>query len=50
MCNIADEARVEEFQKMWKSPNGHSKYLGGVVFKAPIICNNVPRLVPGWTY
>ena len=47
-----DEARVEEFglQKMWRSPNGTIRnILGGVVFRAPIICRNVPRLVPGWT-
>jgi len=47
-----DEARVQEFnlKKMWKSPNGTIRnILGGVVFRAPIICNNVPRLVPGWT-
>jgi isocitrate dehydrogenase len=47
-----DEGRVEEFglKKMWKSPNGTIRnILGGVVFRAPIICNNVPRLVPGWT-
>ncbi len=47
-----DEARVEEFglKKMWKSPNGTIRnILGGVVFRQPIICNNVPRLVPGWT-
>ena len=47
-----DEARVEEFglKKMWKSPNGTIRnILGGVVFRAPIICSNVPRLVPGWT-
>ena len=47
-----DEARVEEFglKKMWRSPNGTIRnILGGVVFRAPIICNNVPRLVPGWT-
>ena len=47
-----DEARVEEFglKKMWKSPNGTIRnILGGVVFRAPIICKNVPRLVPGWT-
>ena len=47
-----DEARVEEFnlKKMWKSPNGTIRNIfGGVVFRAPIICNNVPRLVPGWT-
>ena len=47
-----DEARVEEFnlKQMWKSPNGTIRnILGGVVFRAPIICKNVPRLVPGWT-
>ncbi len=47
-----DEARVEEFglKKMWKSPNGTIRnILGGVVFRQPIICSNVPRLVPGWT-
>lgn len=47
-----DEARVEEFglKKMWPSPNGTIRnILGGVVFRAPIICKNVPRLVPGWT-
>lgn len=47
-----DEARVEEFglKEMWKSPNGTIRnILGGVVFRQPIICNNVPRLVPGWT-
>lgn len=47
-----DEARVEEFglKKMWRSPNGTIRnILGGVVFRAPIICENVPRLVPGWT-
>ena len=47
-----DEQRVEEFglKKMWKSPNGTIRnILGGVVFRAPIICKNVPRLVPGWT-
>ncbi|MBL3571167.1 isocitrate dehydrogenase [Rhodovulum sulfidophilum] len=47
-----DEARVEEFglKQMWKSPNGTIRnILGGVVFRAPIICQNVPRLVPGWT-
>jgi len=47
-----DEGRVEEFglKKMWKSPNGTIRnILGGVVFRAPIICKNVPRLVPGWT-
>src|ERR1051326_4594980 len=47
-----DEARVEEFglKQMWKSPNGTIRnILGGVVFREPIICSNVPRLVPGWT-
>ena len=47
-----DEARVQEFglKKMWKSPNGTIRnILGGVVFREPIICRNVPRLVPGWT-
>jgi len=47
-----DEARVEEFglKKMWRSPNGTIRnILGGVVFRKPIICQNVPRLVPGWT-
>ncbi len=47
-----DEARVEEFglKKMWRSPNGTIRnILGGVVFREPIICQNVPRLVPGWT-
>lgn len=47
-----DEARVEEFglKKMWKSPNGTIRnILGGVVFREPIICKNVPRLIPGWT-
>jgi isocitrate dehydrogenase len=47
-----DEARVEEFglKSMWKSPNGTIRnILGGVVFREPIICQNVPRLVPGWT-
>ena len=46
-----DEERVEEFnlKKMWRSPNGTIRnILGGVVFRAPIICKNVPRLVPGW--
>lgn len=48
----ADEARVEEFnlKKMWASPNGTIRnILGGVIFREPIICRNVPRLVPGWT-
>jgi len=47
-----DEARVKEFslKKMWKSPNGTIRnVLGGVIFREPIICQNVPRLVPGWT-
>jgi isocitrate dehydrogenase len=47
-----DEARVREFnlKKMWKSPNGTIRnILGGTVFRQPIICKNVPRLVPGWT-
>ncbi len=47
-----DEERVEEFglKKMWRSPNGTIRnILGGTVFREPIICNNVPRLVPGWT-
>ena len=47
-----DEDRVEEFglKEMWRSPNGTIRnILGGVVFRAPIICTNVPRLVPGWT-
>ena len=46
-----DEDRVEEFnlKKMWRSPNGTIRnYLGGTVFRAPIICENVPRLVPAW--
>ncbi len=47
-----DEARVEEFglKQMWRSPNGTIRnILGGTVFRQPIICKNVPRLVPGWT-
>ncbi|WP_295896407.1 NADP-dependent isocitrate dehydrogenase [uncultured Bartonella sp.] len=47
-----DEARVKEFnlKKMWKSPNGTIRnILGGVIFREPIICKNVPRLVPHWT-
>ncbi|WP_413875286.1 NADP-dependent isocitrate dehydrogenase [Albidovulum sp.] len=47
-----DEQRVEEFhlKQMWKSPNGTIRnILGGVIFREPIICKNVPRLVPGWT-
>src|SRR5262249_15997653 len=46
-----DEVRVEEFKlhEMWKSPNGTIRnILGGVIFREPIICKNVPRLVPGW--
>ena len=48
----ADEARVEEFKlkKMWRSPNGTIRnILGGTVFREPIICKNVPKLVPTWT-
>src|ERR1700736_3401630 len=47
-----DEARVKEFglKKMWKSPNGTIRnILGGVIFREPIICRNVPRLVAHWT-
>lgn len=47
-----DEARVEEFKlkKMWKSPNGTIRnILGGTIFREPILCSNVPRLVPSWT-
>ncbi|MEP3631445.1 MAG: NADP-dependent isocitrate dehydrogenase [Hyphomicrobiales bacterium] len=47
-----DEGRVEEFnlKQMWRSPNGTIRnILGGVIFREPIICENVPRLVPGWT-
>jgi len=47
-----DEDRVEEFglKKMWRSPNGTIRnILGGTVFREPILCKNVPRLVPGWT-
>ena len=47
-----DEARVEEFKlkNMWRSPNGTIRnILGGTVFREPIICENVPKLVPGWT-
>ncbi|HJE24101.1 MAG TPA: NADP-dependent isocitrate dehydrogenase [Methylorubrum populi] len=47
-----DEARVKEFnlKEMWRSPNGTIRnILGGVIFREPIICSNVPRLVPGWT-
>ncbi|XP_002736618.1 isocitrate dehydrogenase [NADP] cytoplasmic-like isoform X2 [Saccoglossus kowalevskii] len=60
-CNVGikcatitpDEKRVEEFKlkKMWKSPNGTIRnILGGTVFREAIICKNIPRLVPGWTY
>jgi len=48
-----DEERVEEFglKKMWRSPNGTIRnILGGVVFREPIVIDNVPRLVPGWTH
>ena len=47
-----DEGRVKEFnlKKMWRSPNGTIRnILGGTIFREPIICKNVPRLVPGWT-
>lgn len=47
-----DEQRVEEFKlkKMWLSPNGTIRnILGGTVFREPIVCKNIPRLVPGWT-
>ncbi|MCI5221702.1 MAG: NADP-dependent isocitrate dehydrogenase [Candidatus Electrothrix sp. AR4] len=47
-----DEARVEEFdlKEMWRSPNGTIRnIIGGTVFRQPIICDNIPRLVPGWT-
>ena len=47
-----DEERVEEFQlkEMWRSPNGTIRnILGGTVFREPIVCKNVPRLVPNWT-
>ncbi len=47
-----DEERVKEFnlKKMWKSPNGTIRNIvGGTVFREPIICKNIPRLVPGWT-
>ena len=47
-----DEGRVSEFKlkKMWKSPNGTIRnYLGGTVFREPIVISNIPRLVPGWT-
>src|SRR5580765_5339089 len=47
-----DEARVKEFnlKEMWRSPNGTIRnIIGGVIFREPIVCKNVPRLVPGWT-
>ena len=47
-----DEARVEEFdlKKMWRSPNGTIRnIIGGTVFREPIICSNIPKLVPSWT-
>ena len=47
-----DEARVKEFnlKKMWRSPNGTIRNIvGGTIFREPIICKNVPRLVPHWT-
>src|SRR5579872_6773388 len=47
-----DEARVKEFslKQMWKSPNGTIRnIIDGTIFREPIICKNVPRLVPGWT-
>src|SRR3954453_11689057 len=47
-----DEGRVKEFglKQMWRSPNGTIRnILGGTIFREPIICKNVPRLVPGWT-
>ena len=47
-----DEQRVEEFKlkQMWRSPNGTIRnILGGTIFRQPIVCKNVPRLVPGWT-
>ena len=49
--HYSDEARVEEFDlKMWRSPNGTIRNIvGGTVFREPIICSNVPRLVPNWT-
>src|SRR5476651_1357878 len=48
-----DEARVKEFslKEMWKSPNGTIRnIIGGTIFREPIVCKNVPRLVPGWTH
>src|SRR4051812_7466399 len=47
-----DEARVKEFglKEMWKSPNGTIRnIIGGTIFREPIVCRNVPRLIPGWT-
>ena len=47
-----DEARVKEFnlKKMWRSPNGTIRnIIGGTVFREPIICENIPKLVPSWT-
>ena len=47
-----DAARVKEFglKQMWKSPNGTLRnIIGGTIFREPIVCRNVPRLVPGWT-
>src|SRR5437762_10531365 len=47
-----DEARVKEFnlKEMWRSPNGTIRnIIGGTIFREPIVCKNVPRLVPGWT-
>src|SRR5215471_4901904 len=47
-----DEARVKEFslKEMWRSPNGTIRNIvGGTIFREPIICKNVPRLIPGWT-
>src|SRR5436305_6891821 len=47
-----DEARVKEFKlkKMWRSPNGTIRnIIGGVIFREPIVCSNVPRIVPHWT-
>ena len=49
----ADEGRVKEFglKEMWRSPNGTIRnIIGGTIFREPIVCRNVPRLVPGWTH
>src|SRR5690242_2700135 len=49
----ADEGRVKEFglKEMWRSPNGTIRnIIGGTIFREPIVCKNVPRLVPGWTH